>query len=204
MNSAIADIVKGYVQTLPFVGKIAGLVRTITISNEVADGKFIKKSFPVACNVTHTDCVTDTSKLTELIPNTSYKSVIYFEDLGTTPTDNGNKYFDFESRIKLVCWLNLPALGKTDCSVSHLAIGAILKALPENNINSGDFSHVKINMTSEDIKSSAIFSKYTYPEEAVQYLMYPYDYFAINLAVSYRLPYKCIDDWTNGTAINCP
>jgi hypothetical protein len=202
MNTALADITKGYISSLPFVDKIAGLVRPITSSEKIEDGKpAIRKTFPVACNVTHDECMN--GKIMDLVPDSRYKSVLYFEDLGANITGSDARTFDFESRLKLVCWLNLQKLGKTSCSVSALAIGAILKALPNNNFNSGDFTRISIAMVGQDPKSNAIFSKYTYDEQVMQYLMYPFDYFAITLKLNYRLPYACIDSWTNGSEINC-
>lgn len=202
MNAAIAEIIRSYVNALPFVDKIAGLVKPISTSESSGEGKPpIKKTFPVACNTTHAECLS--GKLMELMPNSKYKSVIYFEDLGVNITGSDQRYFDFTSTLKLVCWLNLQKLGKTDCSVSALAIGSIIKSLPAPNFNSSPYTRIDISMIGQDIKTNAIFSKYTYDEQAMQYLMYPFDYFAITLKTNFRLPYQCIQDWENGVAQNC-
>jgi UDP-3-O-acyl-N-acetylglucosamine deacetylase len=55
-------------------------------------------------------------------------------------------------------------------------------------------------------RSVDIFSKYTYNEQATQYLMYPYDYFALDLDIDFMIP--CIEtpselpDFMNLTADN--
>lgn len=202
MNVGIAEIHRGYIESLPFIDKIAGLVKPITYSESQGEGKpSIKKTFPVACNVTHSECLS--GKLMDLVPSEKYKSVSYFEDLGVTITGGDSRFFDFESRLKFICWMNLKKLGITNCSSSALAIAAILKALPNPNFNSGIFTRISVAMVGQDIKSNAIFSKYTYDESQIQYLMYPFDYFAITLKTNFRIPIQCVDDWTNGIAQNC-
>lgn len=203
MNSAIAEIIRAPIATLPFIigGKSAGLVVPITVS-ELVDSKTVNKTFPVGCGVTQSECL-GAGKLTELMPNSNYNSVSYFEDLGVNIVGEENHYFDFESRLKFVCWLNKKKLGTTSCSVSALAIGAILKVLPNPNFNSTPFTRIIVTMVGQDIKSNAIFSKYTYNEQQTQYLMHPYDYFAITLKTTFRLPYQCIDEWVSGLPINC-
>ncbi len=51
MNQAIAAIIKGHIEGLDFVDKIAGLVSTTYMT---IDG--VQKSFPIACCVTADDC----------------------------------------------------------------------------------------------------------------------------------------------------
>ena len=201
MNVEIADIIKGKIDTLPFVDRITGLVKAISYKENKGEKGIITKTFPVGCGVTHADCLK--GKFTDLIPNSAYKSIIYFEDGGVIPASNNQQTFAFESRLKLVCWLNMQKLGKTSCGISGLALGAILKQLPTNYFNEGSFDRIQIQMTGEDIKAASIFSKYTYDETETQYLMYPYDYFAMNFVTKFTLNKSCIDSFVNGTAITC-
>ena len=55
MNQAVADIIKGHIEGLDFVDKIAGLVSTIYMDVKGTEG-VVQKSFPVACCVTADDC----------------------------------------------------------------------------------------------------------------------------------------------------
>lgn len=202
MNTAIANIIKAQIENLPFIDRIAGAVRVASRQEQGSKSIIIKK-FPVDCGVTASDC--SSGKYTDLVPNTNYKSIHYFEDLGVSISGADQKTFSFESKLKLVGWLNQKKLGKTDCSVSHLAIAAILKQIPThyfNDTNNG-FTKISISCTGIDPKNAAIFSKYSYQEEVNQYLMYPFDYYAINFTTKFTVPYQCIDAWVTSLETNC-
>ena len=77
MNQGIANIIKGYIEYLSFVDKIAGLVSTQYMT---IDG--VQKSYPVACCVTADDC--KEGAYNDLTPDSRYKTVIYFEDGGVS------------------------------------------------------------------------------------------------------------------------
>lgn len=200
MNADIANILKGYIETLPFAGKVGGLVKAITYSTQTDKG-VIKKIIPVDCGVTHANCLK--GKYTDLMPDSKYKSVMYFEDEGIRPVDNSTRDFSFESSLKLVCWLNLQKTGKIGCSNTALAIVTILNTLPTRSFNNGIYTRIQISIDGEEPKSPQIFSKYTYDEEKNQYLMYPYDYFALNISVKFSVSKSCITDWVNSSEINC-
>jgi hypothetical protein len=200
MNSEIAKIIKGQIEGLAFMDRVAGAVRVVRRQDSTDKGTIVK-SFPVDCDVTQKDCVG--GKYTDLVPNSKYKSIHYFEDMGVAISAQDQSSFDFEAKLRLVGWLNLQRLGKTTCSVSHLAIAAVLKTIRSDTFNSGDFTRIQIRCTGLESKTSAIFSKYSYSEEVNQYLLYPYDYYAMNFSVKFRLPYKCINDWVGSLPENC-
>jgi hypothetical protein len=200
MNVDIANILKGYVETLPFAGKVGGLVKPITYVTQNDKGT-VKKTIPVDCGVTHENCLK--GRYTDLMPDSKYKSVMYFEDGGVTPGDNNARDFSFESNLKLVCWLNLKKLGKTGCSNTALAIVTILNTIPTRTFNSGIYTRIQVTITGEEVKSPQIFSKYTYDEEKNQFLIHPYDYFALNVSVKFNVSKSCITNWANGSEINC-
>lgn len=196
MNRDIANILKTYIEPLPFADKVGGLVKTVVFAQEGPDNTVVKKRMPIDCGTSAKDCVA--GKYVDYMPNSKYKSVHYFEDGGATPIGRDSKGFTYQSNIKLVGWLNLKKLGKTGCGASALAISHILKAMPTNYRNSSPYTRILIKAESIDAKSDAIFtSKYTYDEEKLQFLMYPYDYYAINFRVQYTVPEACLPDWTN-------
>lgn len=200
MNVDIANILVGYIDGLPFIDKITGLVKTVTFTQ--SDGeKSVKKAFPVGCDVTHNDCTT--GRLSELVPNSTYKSIIYFEDGGVRPLGEEARGWGFQSSLKLVGWLNGKKLGKTSCSIASAAVIEILNALPKPPINSSPYTRIKIDVTGEDVRSNAIFSKYTYDETVLQYLFYPFDYFALNIVTDFVVPYGCKTDWVVSDPITC-
>lgn len=195
MTNDIADIIKSKIEGLPFVDRLAGLVKVLTISEETDLGKK-RKSFPVACNVSASEC-NNISKLKDLTPDSSKRSVMYFEEFGgTVMTGTDRNYLLFRSSVRLVCWLNLKKMGLTDCGWSSTAVLSIMKELssmtqPANYNNK--YIQLQVKQINEAEKSPLIFSKYTYDEASNQYLIYPYDYFAINITVEFKINANCID-----------
>ena len=46
MNQAVADIIKGHIEGLDFVDKIAGLTSVLTFDMRDKDNNMVQKSFP--------------------------------------------------------------------------------------------------------------------------------------------------------------
>jgi len=191
MNERVANIIKTQIDGLDFIDKIAGLVRTMKM--EVLGENNVKtlKFFPVACDVTADSCIS--GKYQDLIPDSKYKSIIYFEDGGTTLMSKERRWVGFNSRLTLVAWLNLKKIG-CDCTYSMAAILSILEALPEFPINElNGLQQITIKAVTEQPKSNQIFGRYTYDEKINQYLLSPYDYFALNLSIDYKINLNCIE-----------
>lgn len=201
MNHDIANILNAYLLTLPFADRVAGVVKPVTFFTGTSD-KPIKKTIPVDCGVSQPDCIS--GKYTDLVPNSKYKSIIYWEDNGVSvDTQHNTRDFNFTSSLRLITWINLKKVGKTDCNVSSLAITNILNTIPTGYFNSGIYTRIRVTIGQEIIKSSAIFSKYTYDEATMQYLMFPFDYFALDITTNFTILKSCIVDWENETPIIC-
>jgi hypothetical protein len=80
----------------------------------------------------------------------------------------------------------------------------IIHSLPNVPFNALDkYTRVTITGISELEKSSAIFSKYSYDEAVSQYLMYPFDFFALNITLEYVVPAACIETMIANDPLNC-
>ena len=189
MNNKIADILADKISGLSWVDKLAGLVQTAQIS--VGDPKIIKR-FPISCNMKYLD-ICKTGIYDELFPNSRYKSVIYFEDGGCVVEKSQGERIYFISRLRLVCWLNTKSL-HIECSESYLYIIDLFKVLNISPFNLDYFIGVDIVITSEAVRDSTIFSKYTYDEKRTQYLLYPFDFFALDIQVKFALTASCFED----------
>lgn len=193
MNRDIANIIKDKISDLPFVDKISGLVRTISYTENV-DGQTYTYKFPVSCDVTYEDCFSN-ERYKEMTPNSELRSLIYFEDGGVSLTGNNSRYSEYESRLRLVCWLNMKRFDTTECSISGYITSLIIRRLlTSKRYNQGIYSDISFTITQIPDKTSAIFSQYTYDESATQYMLYPYDYLAIDIKVNYSILYNCLDD----------
>lgn len=204
MTTDFAEALRDLIEPLPFIDRLAGMVRPVTISEETATGKR-RKVFPVACGVSGKDCVTN-GKYQDLVPDDAKKSVIYFEENGGTQfVGYQKKDFQFRSQLKLVGWLNLSKLGVDSCSWSSIAVLQILSKMPIGYFNLDNrYTRCQITGIAEAEKLPSIFSKYTYDEAVTQYLLFPYDYFALNITIEYIVPRSCINEIILASPINCP
>ena len=190
MNAMIADILKTNIESLPFIDRLSGLVRTVSIKEE--SGRITRK--PIACDVSSDDCARGTYQ--DLVPNSSKLSIVYFEENGgVQPIGNEKNNYVFRSQLRMVGWLNLKKMGFTNCTWSGNAVLQILSRLPRNVFNSGNFQKIKITAIAEAEKSAEnIFGKYTYDETVNQYLLYPFDYFALNITTEFQVNPDCIEE----------
>jgi hypothetical protein len=159
MNQAIANIVREYIEVLPFVDKIAGLVATQSMTVTGEGGATAIKRYPVAC------CVPDECKIgdyNDLAPDSRYKSVIYFEDRGISFERYAGNFKYYRSNLRLVAWLNvMKILGdecdSSQCTYSSHAIADIIRILPEFPQNIAPFTKVYIEVTNQVVRDNIFF-----------------------------------------------
>ena len=77
----VGNIIKGYLQPLTFIDKLAGVVKVITKTDLDENNKPVVKKFPVACDVNFNECQT-TGKYKDLIPNSSLGCIVFLETQG--------------------------------------------------------------------------------------------------------------------------
>lgn len=195
MNQAIANIIKGHIEDLDFVDKIAGLTSVTYFDIKDKEGNMVQKAVPVACCVTADDC--KEGAYNDLMPNSEYKTVIYFEDRGVKFTKYESNWKYYQSDLRLVCWINIEKLvesgvckSEVPCTYSAHIIAEIIRALPAFPENHSPFDHVYSEIVSQDIRSNSIFGQYTYDEKHSQYLLAPYDYFALDIQTRFAICLK--------------
>jgi hypothetical protein len=194
MNQAIANIIKNHISGLDFVDKIAGLTQVLTFEIKNEKNEMVQKSFPIACCVTANDC--KDGAYNELMPNSEYKTVIYFEDGGVTFEKSESNWKYYKSKLRLICWINIEKIfghnckSEIPCTYAAHIVAEIIRALPEFPENHAPFDKVYSEITSQLVRSPSIFSAYTYDEKHVQYLMAPYDYFALEIDTAFGICLK--------------
>lgn len=194
MNQAIANIIKSQIEDLSFVDKIAGLVTTVYMNITDENDNKVQKSFPVACCTTAEDC--KAGAYNDLCPNSAYKTVIYFEDGGVSFSRAAGNYKYYTSRLRLVCWINVAKLlldecyNEDTCTISAALIAEIIRALPAFPVHYDYFDFVYHEVTGQQVHSNSIFAGYTYNEKQTQFLMYPFDYFALDIETQFAICLK--------------
>ena len=198
----IGNIIIDKVKNLPFIDKYAGVVKVITYNQPTDDGKVLKKIFPVSCRLSQEDCVTSGQHL-DLCPDSKKKSVLYLEDKYVRFIKRDGDIFYFQASFDLICWLNIPLLGLSDCTISSKAILSTINSLVSQPFNSSIYQRVSISPLGEEGKTRNPFAKYTYDETINQFLMHPYDYFILPINVDFAINKKCINDFEVGAPIGC-
>ena len=199
MNNLIANIVVDYIKDLTWIDKLAGMTQVAKVSEKSGDVK-VEKRFPISCQMSYEDACKD-GCYNDLAPDSSKSSIVYFEDgsLSLVKSERGRLYY--ESTIRLVAWLNYQRL-RGGCGSTGTYIIDIIKALPDFPQNIGDMLGVSIKVSSQVPRSDAIFGAYTYNEKQTQYLMVPYDFFALNITTSFYIIPEC-NELAPGGCLEC-
>ena len=192
MNNKLANILKGQIEDLTWIDKIAGLVQTANVRITSGDNT-TEKSYPISCNVTADACLKGDYQ--DLCPNSKKKSVVYFEDQGLQfDRQEGNRLY-YNSSLRLVCWLNLQLIQEAGCKKDVTGCGTsgdyvleVIKKFDYKPFDQDGLYGVMIHPPSQVERSVDIFSKYSYSEVATQYLMSPFDYFALDYQITFCIP----------------
>ncbi|MDQ3047057.1 MAG: hypothetical protein M3R27_05865 [Bacteroidota bacterium] len=200
----VGNIVRDKLAVLSFIDKLTGVVKVITMTDVDSDNKPVKKTFPVSCDTSFTECVND-QKYKDFMPNSSLGCMVYLEDQGLRPEGTNGSKEKWKATYKLIGWINSAKLGYSDCSITGQIVATIMKKFPITAFNQGIYHTIMIKVASQDPKTGANpFVRYSYDEDKTQYLMFPYDYFSLNVEVSFEINKKCISDFVALPGIECP
>lgn len=210
MNKGIAHILMAEMVAIPYLQKFGGLVRVQEQKDITADeftglDKRVYKKYPVCgdyCITKSEDCgVPDEI---DFVPNASYFGISYFEDMGIEPMGREGRYQKYKSKLRLVVWLNTKMIVTSpgyEALPGHSIATAVLTDIESKfaaieGKARGYYERLKVRQSSIPANNVNIFSSYSYREEDMQYLMPPYEFFAVDYHVEYRISQNCIDDIT--------
>lgn len=193
--------------------RVAGIVIPVTKRNR--DGQLV--TFPVTFDVDGKQCWEE-GRYFELLPNDLYRAVIYFEQLTgvrfTGYKDEKDQIMIYETDLRLVCWMNLKKFGSVDLTLADRVALGVIKTLTatkgETERNAGRLAVVDASYTNAVVEvvpvqqarqEQTIFSRYTLPD--VSFLLYPFDYFAIDLRCYFHVGRECFTEVTAGVEIVC-
>lgn len=180
MIAKIAELLKPGIEALSWADKVFGVVVPISAKNKLGETKIIPaylNSIDLCHASEYWDCVPDSSKM----------SIVYFEDQGMSVVNAGCHFMDCEATLRIIVWLNFKLINPQYTS-SLLMKAELINAIPKRLTNDDYVTKICLWMDSEEQRSPAIFSRYSYDETQLQYLMWPYDYFALNYRVKFSIP----------------
>lgn len=180
---------------LPYIEKFGGIVQVIQKVIPAVDGKSNIKRIPIsAVHQAPANCSLAEATSIHFIPESKLKGMLYFEDGGST-VDTGRRHTGlnfWRSRLRLVVWMNQKLLKeKFDNQMGSQAMNEMISLLCTNPVNYEVFKQVKVEVASIPANTSALFTAYDYDEKETQFLMPPYDFFAIDLDVTFGIPKHC-------------
>lgn len=205
MTSQIANILKNKLAAidngenkpagLPFIEKLAGLVQVAEKVNPTQiEGAFAVTKFPMSLDSDYEECI-NKGCFKDLVPNSKQKGILYFESLPTLPLGKEHGNFKYQSRLRLVCWINNKLIQGANCkSISHKLITQIRNTIEAGPFNSGEFTRITARATNFIDNDYKLFSNYTYPQESVKFLMHPYEAFGIDYVIDFTIANSCIDE----------
>lgn len=196
MNRELSYYLKSKLLSLPFIDLVAGMAQTLTVDEPAETGTKTYK-LPVSYD-THIDGTDCTGQEKELIPDSSRKSIIYFEDFGVVGNnDRRGRLQGYTSTLRLVCWLNRNNLVGTPYElvtarmVKMINDALITRKSPENWQM---FTGIIVRIARIPSQDANIFSRYTYRETDRQYLMPPFEFFAIDYTLKFFSAANCFGD----------
>lgn len=180
---------------LPFIDMIAGAVKTVTYTDEDETGSKYIYTFPVSWQTNAQPCKPTSSPELDLIPDSSKKGICYFEQEGASVMTGTGDRTGYAATMTLVCWYNkLLITGYNYNNVQTNYIAQMQRALGigRNPFNQYPFTRVMVLSTRILPQDGSIFTKYTYVEQYRQYLMQPFEYFAMQLDVRFSVADNCL------------
>lgn len=192
MNALIALLLKDRISQFTYVDRLAGMVRAVT--KERAGASI---TIPVDIGVDDPWACGD-SEITDMVPNDAYKCIVYFEDRGLRRVQNRTRGISFESRLRLVCWVNTAKFSNDNYAADRI-MEEFVADLNTGVYNDGPFIGLRHTTESVPERGKALFSAYTYPDSARQYLLFPFDAFAIDIVTTMRIRPGCEDQVTPGS-----
>lgn len=217
MIATAISTVKTHLTSLGIIDRYGGLAIPLGKVEQVSDDRFVTKVYPIREGVDARDCFTK-GKYQDLIPSDKYENIVYWEEISglseyspSRSEDRGVKFLHFRGQARLVYWLNLPNMGHgndTYRTVGDSFAWTMVDQLKgQFRVDSGNFSGLSVTFTNarQSARNTSIFTKYSYPADVLNtYLLYPYDFGAIDFDVNVVVPAKCVSNYTaNGDALEC-
>jgi len=190
MNQKIAELLRLQIVGLNFVERTAGLVRSLPIKILVADGGTIIKNIPIALN-TEVPCEGNEPQFA-LVPDSSKKSIIFFEDGGVQILSTDTRYIHCQSSITMVAWFNLPMIDPA-YNDATLLMATLISTIPKYIANTDFITRIMV-MPAGFLQKDTVYSQYDLDLAENMYFSHPYDYGAYQFDVMFSIPKACLDD----------
>lgn len=203
MNKGLAHVLINRIGRISFIDLYAGIVSVQEKKDvEVDDlGKVIKSTinrFPVSADfIDYSNDSAEVMELVSLIPDSKRNGILYFEDNGIRYNGSSGTFSNYRSSLRLVCWLNTKFIEKNEYHELGLPVmNEIITRLKGRRFFFNQDGYLKVFLTIGNIPKHGkeLFAAYTYDENVTQFLMPPYESFAIDLQVDFSVSNNCTNN----------
>ena len=184
MIQPIVDVLQTLVSYVGFADVVVGIAHPM----KVKYGDMLK-TIPAYYNSTKETC--KTNDYMNLVPNSTKRSMIYFEDMGTTMEQATAHYNIYNTTVRLVCWMNFKLIDPLQWG-DEAMIEEILSKIPVNYGNYQNVARIQFKVNAVISNTAEIFYRYTYDEVDNQYMTYPYYAVGIDINARYQISNLCI------------
>lgn len=201
MLDKVLSLYEEKISSLPWVERYGGLARIYERTNEENT-----EVFPISYSLNPETCSEE--RLKQLIPDDSYLSLVYFEQLSSITTSKRTisrkrSKMTYSTSVRFIAWVNMPSLGieNTDDS-SYLLFPSFAKAIesrvtiPEDHVLKQALNRTprvsNLILEDKDETKNNVFGSYSFSNEAA--LFYPYDYFSATFDIEWGVNEQCISE----------
>lgn len=200
MQRVICDLVKTAIETsgLDWLDVVCGMVEELKVTNQSGDGSSVK-TIPAYRLPGQTQCASHNDYIAA-IPDTTKESLIYIEADPPSVITSTSRYDEFQLPLTIVCWVNLKIINQNYTDASLLT-DELLSVIPDSLAAVSPYNTIRVDLTNVS-RDLARVNKYDYNEAENQMWIYPFDFFTIQLRVTYRRTRACAGS-TSMNPTNC-
>lgn len=214
ITQIVKQVLYPLVSSIDWVGFCGGLTvkTTRVVDNDGETEVFPCSVFPV------TGCLSSSEPI--VAPDDRYMSVVWFEENGGAvsipdPRFAGGKALQFTQNLTVYGWLNGKALGNQGYYFAYGAATDLIGRLNGLSFNRNkldniglsqdiNISRLQVSVVGErEKKSDELFTEYTFGQ-SLKWFTAPYDYFGIDLTVTWTVMSDCLPVYDRGTPEYCP
>ena len=202
MNKQIALILLDRLQGAPYLEHTSGIVQQVRRHRKTEEVMSVDEVFPFSSFATPSE----TGKMNmAMVPDSKKKSLLYFEDGGIRVMGVSSRGIQYRSSIRLVCWFNTAMINAdNDKLMSQKIMGDVIaKITTPRNVSEEPFLLLNASVSQIPAQNSSIFTPFTYDETKTQYLLLPYDFFAIDFEVDFVFSSRCMIPVVVGEPAKC-
>lgn len=197
MQRTICNLFREAIATsgLEWLDVVAGMVEPIQVTTRQGEGSQVatipawRYPFRDGCNK-GADYVT-------CIPLTENASLLYMEASNQNNIAHTSRFDEYVLPITLVGWVNLKKINTTYASASE-CVDELLSIIPKQLPNQSPYNTIRVDVEAVN-RDIAVVNRYDINEAENQMWMYPFDFFTINLRITYRRTHVC-----HGNVIEAP